>query len=257
LRGQPFAQVIKQRSLRKQNAPKPSALDPLQPIMERSHPFQRALRHPGRHQSERPANFDRNRWPTSIGMPGRHRRNLEASVRSRDEDMAIGGGRDLIEAGLNEPAGWRAQLWGLCLRRPVRDGAAAEMGDDFDGLSVEAGGDCGRLIDGVDAVMGSTGAIVVQHRPGPTSANATPCAGVIGGRHRESGAAKPVVPQDVSFQKDGRGGAAGARTASMTMTPPQPGQRSGWWGGTVSGAGSATACGRSSSRRQTASLSAR
>ncbi|MFZ3238024.1 MAG: ATP-binding protein, partial [Stellaceae bacterium] len=30
---------------------------------------QRALRHPGRHQSERPADFDRNRWPTSIGMP--------------------------------------------------------------------------------------------------------------------------------------------------------------------------------------------
>ena len=27
---------------------------------------QRATRHPGRHQSERPADFDRNRWPTSI-----------------------------------------------------------------------------------------------------------------------------------------------------------------------------------------------
>jgi len=40
------------------------------------------------------------------------------------------------------------------------------MGDDLDGLSVEAGDDCGRLIDAVDAVMGSTGAIVVQHRPG-------------------------------------------------------------------------------------------
>jgi len=36
---------------------------------------QRATRHPGRHQSERPADFDRNRWPTSIGMPGRHHRN--------------------------------------------------------------------------------------------------------------------------------------------------------------------------------------
>src|SRR3954470_200335 len=36
---------------------------------------QRALRHPGRHHSERPADFDRNRWPTSIGMPGRHHRN--------------------------------------------------------------------------------------------------------------------------------------------------------------------------------------
>lgn len=72
-------------------------------------------------------------------------------------------GRDLIEAGLNEPAGWRAQLWGLCLRQPVRD---QRWGDDLDGLSVEAGDDCGRLIDAVDAVMRSTGAIVVQHRPG-------------------------------------------------------------------------------------------
>ena len=37
----------------------------------------RAPRHPGRHQSERPADFDRNRWPTSIGMPGRHHRNAQ------------------------------------------------------------------------------------------------------------------------------------------------------------------------------------
>ena len=37
----------------------------------------------------------------------------------------------------------------------------------------------------------------------------------------------------------------------MTMTLPQPGQRSGWRGGTVSWTGSAAACGRSSSRRQT------
>jgi hypothetical protein len=36
---------------------------------------QRAPRHPGRHQSERPADFDRNRWPTSIGLPSRHHRN--------------------------------------------------------------------------------------------------------------------------------------------------------------------------------------
>jgi hypothetical protein len=41
----------------------------------------RATRHPGRHQSERPADFDRNRWPTSIGMPGRHHRNPHLSGR--------------------------------------------------------------------------------------------------------------------------------------------------------------------------------
>src|SRR4029077_21074166 len=39
-------------------------------------------RHPGRHQSERPADFDRNRWPTSIGMPGRHHRNAQTKPTS-------------------------------------------------------------------------------------------------------------------------------------------------------------------------------
>src|SRR6516165_6067547 len=40
---------------------------------------QRPPRRPGRHQSERPADFDRNRRPTSIGMPGRHRRNAHTA----------------------------------------------------------------------------------------------------------------------------------------------------------------------------------
>jgi len=40
----------------------------------------RATRHPGRHQSERPADFNRNRWPTSIGMPGRHHRNPQGGI---------------------------------------------------------------------------------------------------------------------------------------------------------------------------------
>jgi len=42
-----------------------------------------------------------------------NRENLEGSVRSRDNQIAAGTQRDLIEAGLNWPAGWRSRLWGL------------------------------------------------------------------------------------------------------------------------------------------------
>ena len=62
--------------------PKPSPLDPMQPVMERSHPTS-GRSHPGRHQSERPADFDRNKWPTSIGMPGRHHRNAQSGWSGR------------------------------------------------------------------------------------------------------------------------------------------------------------------------------
>ena len=68
-------------SLRKQNgAENPRRLTPPTTYGEITS-VQRALRHPGRHQSERPADFDRNRWPTSIGMPGRHHRNTQARKR--------------------------------------------------------------------------------------------------------------------------------------------------------------------------------
>jgi DNA replication protein DnaC len=66
---------LKGDSLRKQRRPGSPPLDPPQPPMEEITTDQRAIRHPGRHQSERPADFDRNGWPTSIGMPGRHHRN--------------------------------------------------------------------------------------------------------------------------------------------------------------------------------------
>ena len=38
------------------------------------------VRHPGRHRSESPAGFNRKRWPTSIGMPGRLQRNPHSAV---------------------------------------------------------------------------------------------------------------------------------------------------------------------------------
>src|SRR6476469_9351640 len=55
-------------------------LDPAPQAMEDITSNNRATRHPGRHQSERPADFDRKWWPTSIGMPGRHDRNPHAET---------------------------------------------------------------------------------------------------------------------------------------------------------------------------------
>src|SRR5712691_1763388 len=56
-------------SKRRQKSP---PLDPTQPFMERSH------QPSGR--SATPADINRNGWPTSIGMPGRHRRNPQWGV---------------------------------------------------------------------------------------------------------------------------------------------------------------------------------
>ena len=164
--------------------------------------------------------------------------------------------RDLIEAGLSEPAGGGLGLWGLCQRRWVRDGALAETGDAFCGLNaasvselrlVDRDGRCGHELDrrGCGAASDRARAddrSVPFWRDRPA---------------RSERAVELVGPQDVSSQKEGRGAAGRGRTASLTMTPPQPGQRSGWRGGTVSSIGSAAAGGRLSRLRQTASLSAR
>jgi len=63
-------------------------------------------------------------------------RNLEGSVRSRDNQIAAGTQRDLIEAGLNWPAGWRSRLWGLWWRWLVR-GSAGERRRSPDGVAVQ------------------------------------------------------------------------------------------------------------------------
>src|ERR1700730_8854150 len=72
--------------------------------------------------------------------------NLEASVRSRGAGGEGRPSRDLIEAGLSEPAGWRARLWRLCLRRLVQGAPSAEAGDHLDGLIAIGEGDCSRQI---------------------------------------------------------------------------------------------------------------
>src|SRR5215469_720690 len=53
-------------------SPKPSPLDPMQPVMERSHPTS------GR--SATPADINRNGRPTSIGTSGRHQSECPADI---------------------------------------------------------------------------------------------------------------------------------------------------------------------------------
>src|SRR6516162_1550495 len=75
--------------------PKPSPLDPMQPVMERSHPTSGRPATPadinrngrptsigtsGRHQSECPADINRNGRPTAIGTSGRHQSECPADI---------------------------------------------------------------------------------------------------------------------------------------------------------------------------------
>src|SRR6516225_3396625 len=82
----------------------------------------RKPRHPGRHQSERPADFDRNKWPTSIGMPGRHHRNAQLG----DIDNALAHYRDMLKLNPNDNQGIRYVLAG-CLLRQDNDSALKEL----------------------------------------------------------------------------------------------------------------------------------
>src|SRR5215813_12675867 len=93
-------------------------------------------------------------------------RNLEASVRSRGKEGATARERDLIEAGLSEPARGGLGLWGLCQRRWVRDSASAETGDAFCGLNAASVSDWGSWIVLGDAVKSLADAAVAPHRIG-------------------------------------------------------------------------------------------
>ena len=107
-------------------------------------------------------------------------------MRSRGEEGATARERDLIEAGLSEPAGGGLGLWGLCQRRWVRDGASAETGEAFCGLNAASVSDCGSWIVLGDAVMSLADAAVATHRIGPVPTDAASLADVIG-QHGASG----------------------------------------------------------------------
>src|SRR5207237_6996173 len=121
---------------------------------------------------------------SEIPFPG----NLEASVRSRGTGVGRRRDRDLIEAGLSEPAGWRARLWGLC-RQLVREPPSAEAGDDLGRLMASGGGECGRQIRVGEVVLPVIAANPVTCRIGALTANGMVPAGAIGVRWRKSGTA--------------------------------------------------------------------
>src|SRR5437868_14501529 len=113
---------------------------------------------------------------------------------------------DLIEAGLSEPAGWRARLWGLC-RRLVREPPPAEAGDDLGRLMASGGGDCGRQIRVGEVVLPVIAANPMTCRIGALTANGMISAGAIGVRWRKSGAAGWQAHSEVASQKAARQGA--------------------------------------------------
>ena len=115
--------------------------------------------------------------------------NLEASVRSRDTGVGRRRDRDLIEAGLSEPAGWRSRLWGLCRCRLVREPPSPVLGGNLGRLMGSGGGDCGRQSRAATVVLIAVAANPATCRIGALTTNGTVPAGAIGVRWRKSGAA--------------------------------------------------------------------
>jgi hypothetical protein len=155
-------------------------------------------------------------------------------VRSRGAGGEGRPSRDLIEAGLSEPAGWRARLWRLCLRRLVQGAPSAEAGDHLDGLIAIGEGDCSRQIRAGNVDLGPAAALPAQRWIGAASVNAPILAGAIGARWRKGGAAELPMPHEVSSQNDARAGVGRGRMPRMTMAPPQMGHRSALCGARVS-----------------------
>ena len=132
-----------------------------------------------------------------------HFGNLKAFVRSRGTGVGRRHDRDLIEAGLSEPAGWRARLWGLCLRRSVGDPASGEARNDLGGLIAMSEDDCERQLRAGDVVLAPMPANPVPGRLGAASGNGTIPANAIGARCRKSGAIGSPARHEVSSQNDG------------------------------------------------------
>ena len=124
-------------------------------------------------------------------------------MRSRGTGVGRRCDRDLIEAGLSEPAGWRAGLWGLCRWRLVRVRPSAEAGDDLGRLMASGGGDCGRRSRAGEVVLPVIAANPATCRIEALTANGTVPAGAIGVRWRKSSAAGWQAHHEVSSQKDG------------------------------------------------------
>jgi hypothetical protein len=150
------------------------------------------------------------------------------------------------------------ELWGLCLRRLVRDTGWAAT---WKGLGrLMASGEAGfwRQMCAADAVLAVIAAVPGRDGIGVAAANGRILAGAIGVRCGRAGAASSP-DHEVSCQKDGRASIGRGKMAMTTMAPPQHGQGSGRCGKDASGSWSAagSAGGMSRSLRQSASFAAR
>jgi len=131
---------------------------------------------------------------------------------------------DLIAAGLSEPAEWRARLWGLCRRRPVRGARSADEGGGSDWPVAAGGSVCGRL-EAAGRVVSS--AIYSAAMPGRVVADAGVSTGVHGVRGEEADTVGVWTRHELSSRKRGRSGTRRGRTPVRIMTPPQQGQTAG------------------------------
>ena len=178
-------------------------------------------------------------------------------MRSRGTDAEVRRDRDLIEAGLSEPAdGVRDYGDCACAVRPER--SSGEACDGLGCLIAIGEEDCVGQICATDVVWAGIAVIpgavsdrlsVGEHNcPGERDRRSMP----------ESGAAGPTR-HEVSTQNDEREAVGRGRMPRMTMAPPQHGQRSGPCDWTVfSGClADGSAGGMSISSRQSASLAAR
>lgn len=175
--------------------------------------------------------------------------------------MTLGSVRDLIEAGLSEPAGRRNGLWGLCRRRLAPEVHRAEWKTGWRGTAVVGSGGCGLcrplaggLVRPLPEATASFGTMAVaMRRSSPAGAWSA----------RRSIGSKVVTARaghEVSFQKEDRqGGSRHGRGQVMRVNEvlPQHGQRSCRCEGAASSVGSASGSGTSSSLRQSASFPAR
>ncbi len=147
-------------------------------------------------------------------------------MRSRGSNGKAGPGRDLIEAGLSEAAGWGNGLWGLWLRQLAREADAIEPKVGCRGSAMAGDGGYGRRIRAPAGPGAAPIAIVAWRRidTGPFEQSAL--ASAWGTRSRGCGAVGSPGCHEVSYQKDGRHGCGRCRVARMVMAPPQHGQRS-------------------------------
>ena len=151
------------------------------------------------------------------------------------------------------------ELWGLWLRRLVRDADPDEPFGDLGGPIERSNARDALLVGSKGGWFGPVAAVIASCSIDGVPADKTILAGAHGGRWQQSGAVVRTAFHELSGQSDGRRGAGLGCVPKVIIVPPQPGQRSigtvvpGWSARAGTGFGGRT----SSSFRQKASFAAR